>query len=125
MLIERLTMDSINSPDMACGMAMRWFLHEHPKKYEHLYNKIVDKTLGYLNKYSYIKQSEFDLTPKHLKIHRDWLVENKIIKWRKTDGFTQYEILEPSDVIEKCNFKIKVEEQEQVFNGTSLVDSLL
>ena len=119
-------MDRINSPDLACGMAMRWFLNKHPKKYQEIYFKIVDKTLGYMNQHSYIKQDIFDLTPRNLKIHRDWLVDNGIIEWQRTDGFTRYRLLEPREVIEKCNFRVQVEQKNNVLQvADDIVDKYM
>lgn len=118
-------MDRINSPDLACGIAMRWFINNYPKKYQEVYFKIVDKTLGYMNQYSYIKQDSFDLTPRNLKIHRDWLKEQGIIDWKKTDGFTRYNILEPKELIEKCNFKVKIEQQDNIAETEDIIDKYM
>jgi len=79
---------------MMVGGFNTWFTRNYnpPGVVDTAIKTIVDRTLAYRKQYAFIKQTDFSLSKNTLKKARDWLVQEEIISWTRTNGFTKYTI---------------------------------
>jgi hypothetical protein len=128
----------IKSGEMMQGICMQWFIDTYGFSNNgkvngfELYTAILRKTFGYRQRYNYIKQDFFQMSPNKIKRHRDKLTELGIIEWRTTKGLTYYRILEPKKEIETFIFvknkdenKNTKENKEEEFSPMEMIQKYM
>ena len=117
----------IKSGTMMQGICIQWFIDTYglsDSKTFQLYSAIVRKTFGYRQKYNYINQEYFEMSPNTLKKHRDKLVSMGLLEWKKTKRMTYYRILEPYKEIEFFQFVNKIKNEEPPNEHKKIIDIL-
>ena len=111
---------SIKSGEMMQGICLQWFIDVYGvgsngvKNGLILYISILRKSFGYRDRYAYIPQNYFGLSPNSLKKYRDKLTELGIIEWKATKQMTMYKILEPADKIKTFQFLGRKKDEENI-----------
>jgi hypothetical protein len=102
----------VNSGEVMYGKYMIWLTRN--KKELDLDNGdfiflslVAEQTLSWKMEFAYIplvKFEENNISKKILQMKRTPLVEKNLIKWRKTNGFTEYQIVLPSEITDEYEF---------------------
>ena len=107
---DKVNQRVIKSGEMMQGICIQWFIDEYGFSNDgkvngfELYAAILRKTFGYRQKFNYISQSYFEMSPNKMKRHRDYLTEIGVLEWHTTKQMTMYRILEPADEIKTFRF---------------------
>lgn len=68
---------------------------------------IARQSFGYRKRYAYIHSDYFSMDKMTLKRYRDVLVQEGLLEWKKTKGYTMYKLLEPKNEIDSFVFSSK------------------
>ena len=98
-------MSKIDDACLMQGICTQWFFdnYENDSSFA-VFFSILNYTFRYRKRYAYIETNKFNLSPKTLKKYRDKLTKDGVIRCKKTNSYTMYEILEPKDEIANFSF---------------------
>jgi len=111
----------VKSGEMMQGICIQWFFDTHGLDNNgkttglELYVAILRKTFGYRQRFNYIPQSFFKMSPNRLKRNRDRLTELGLIEWKKTKQMTMYKILEPAQEIKNFVFVKNIDKNNEEY----------
>jgi hypothetical protein len=97
----------VTSSDEMLGKYVTWAFNVDLDANENrLLGLIARETLGKSKRYAYIKQSIMTehMSKRTLFSKRKSLSEKGLIKWRKTVGYTSYELILPKEITDKYEF---------------------
>jgi transposase len=102
----------VNSSDVMIGKYLTWIIRNQEElKLNNgevsVLQIIAEQTLSWRLKHAYISIEHFEkngTSKRTLQRKRTSLTEKKLIKWRKTNGFTMYELILPRDITDDYEF---------------------